>query len=160
MEKFLKKLLSRAFIVGFLIFIQFVILMGAIWKVSEDFIYVYFLFIFISIVVFIYIVSRKDNPSYKLAWAVPVLLVPVFGGLFYLIFGGNKTSKKFRKQIKASYDETAHLLYDDRTVLEELENLDKSIANQSRYIADYSQFPVYKNTTTEYLSPGEVFLKG
>ncbi len=43
MEKFLKKLLSRAFIVGFLIFIQFVILMGAIWKVSEDFIYVYFL---------------------------------------------------------------------------------------------------------------------
>ena len=144
MEKFLKKLLSRAFIVGFLIFIQFVILMGAIWKVSEDFIYVYFLFIFISIVVFIYIVSRKDNPSYKLAWAVPVLLVPVFGGLFYLIFGGNKTSKKFRKQIKASYDETAHLLYDDRTVLEELENLDTSIPNQTRYIADYSQFPVYK----------------
>ncbi|MBO3356407.1 MAG: cardiolipin synthase [Clostridium perfringens] len=159
MEKFLKKLLSRAFIVGFLIFIQFVILMGAIWKVSEDFIYVYFLFIFISIVVFVYIVSRKDNPSYKLAWAVPVLLVPVFGGLFYLIFGGNKTSKKFRKQIKASYDETAHLLYNDRKVLDELEEQDKSIANQSRYIADYSQFPVYKNTTTEYLSPGEVFFE-
>ncbi|MGU8558762.1 cardiolipin synthase [Clostridium perfringens] len=159
MEKFLKKLLSRAFIVGFLIFIQFVILMGAIWKVSEDFIYVYFLFIFISIVVFIYIVSRKDNPSYKLAWAVPVLLVPVFGGLFYLIFGGNKTSKKFRKQIKASYDETAHLLYNDRKVLDELEEQDKSIANQSRYIGDYSQFPVYKNTTTEYLTPGEVFFE-
>ena len=41
MEKFLKKLLSRAFIVGFLIFIQFVILMGAIWKISEDFMYIF-----------------------------------------------------------------------------------------------------------------------
>ncbi len=98
MEKFLKKLLSRAFIVGFLIFIQFVILMGAIWKVSEDFIYVYFLFIFISIVVFIYIVSRKDNPSYKLAWAVPVLLVPVFGGLFYLIFGEIRQAKSLENK--------------------------------------------------------------
>lgn len=159
MEKLLKKLLSRTFIVGFLILLQLVILIAGIWKLSEDFVYLYFLFIGLSIVVFIYIVSRKDNPSYKLAWAVPVLLVPVFGGLFYLIFGGNKTSKKFKNQIQASHDETKHLLYNDGTIIKELEYIDKSIANQARYIAEYSQFPPHKNTSSEYLSPGEVFFE-
>lgn len=157
MEKFLKKLLSRAFIVGFLIFIQFVILMGAIWKVSEDFIYVYFLFIFISIVVFIYIVSRKDNPSYKLAWTIPVLLVPVFGGLFYLLFGGNKIGRTLKKQIDAEYYEAKELLKQDEAVIEEIKAIDKSVYNQVKYINDYAAYPIYKNSTTEFLSPGEVF---
>ena len=29
--------------------------------------------------------------------------------------------------------------------------------NQVKYINDYAAYPIYKNSTTEFLSPGEVF---
>lgn len=159
MRKVLELIFSRLVIVGVLILFQLGILFFAIWKLSESFVYLYVLFIILSIATVIYIVSRKDNPSYKLAWTIPVLLVPVFGGLFYLIFGGNKAHRKFNKEVKDIHDRAKLSLTQDNSVLEELEKQDKSIANQAKYIKDYAMFPVYKNTTTEYLSPGEEFFE-
>ncbi|GAB6168881.1 cardiolipin synthase [Clostridium carnis] len=159
MRKLFKLMFSRMVVVGLLILLQLAILTFAIWKLSESFIYLYVLFIIISIVVVIYIVSRKDNPSYKLAWTIPVLLVPVFGGLFYLLFAGSKTNKRFRKKVMQTYENTAHLLTQDEKILNEIKGQDKCIANQARYIKDYAMSPIYKNTKTEYLSPGEVFFE-
>lgn len=159
MRKVLELLFSRLAVVGLLIIFQLGILFFAIWKLTESFIYLYVLFIIISIAVVIYIVSRKDNPSYKLAWTIPVLLVPVFGGLFYLIFGGNKANKRFSKRIEGMNKETDRLLKQDEKILLDIANDNKAIANQARYIKNYSRFPIYKNTTTEYLSPGEDFFK-
>ncbi|MDU1314722.1 MAG: cardiolipin synthase [Clostridium septicum] len=159
MRKVLKLLFSRMVIVGLLILIQLGILAFAIWKLSESFIYLYTLFTILSLIVVIYIVSRKDNPSYKLAWTIPVLLFPVFGGLFYLIFGGNKTSKEFKEKMAKVHNKTAKFLPQDVEILNEIQKEDKSIVNQVKYIKDYSMYPIYKNTTTEYLSPGEVFFE-
>jgi len=33
------------------------------------------------------ILNGKSNPSYKIAWIIPILLFPIFGGLFYIFFG-------------------------------------------------------------------------
>ncbi len=157
MGKILKFLFSRMVIVGILILIQLGVLIFAIWELSESFMYLYILFIALSIVVVIYILSRNDNPSYKLAWTIPVLIIPVFGGLFYLIFGGNKTSKKFKKKIEFAYKEHEKLIKPDESLIEEIEKDDKIVANQMRYIEEYASYPVYKNTITKYLSPGEEF---
>ena len=159
MKKILKFLFSRMAIVGMLILLQLAILFYAIWDLSESFIYLYVLFVTISIMVVVYIVSRNDNPSYKLAWTIPVLLIPVFGGLFYLIFGGNKTSKKFRKKIQAAYEDFEPLMRQDQSILEEIKSQDKLVFNQVKYIKDYAGYPIYKNTTTKYLSPGEEFFE-
>ena len=67
-----KILFSRLAITIFLLLIQVAILVFGITKLSESFVYFYAFFVFISIVVVIYIVSRDDNPSYKLAWCIPV----------------------------------------------------------------------------------------
>ncbi|MHC1749259.1 MAG: cardiolipin synthase [Cellulosilyticaceae bacterium] len=159
MKKVLKFLFSRLIIVGLLILVQVMTLVFAIWKLSKYFVYLYAFFIVISILVVIYLVSKKDNPSYKLAWTIPILLFPVFGGLFYLIFGGNKTTRRFRKKIRNTHNESKHLLVQDEKIIDEIENADKNIANQSKYIQRYSEFPVCKNTITEYLTPGEEFFE-
>ena len=106
MRKVLDFLLSRMVIVGLLILLQLFILLFGIWKISESFFDVYIFFFVISVLVVIYIVSRTDNPSYKLAWTIPVLLFPVFGGLFYLIFGGKKINTIFKKKIEKVYYES------------------------------------------------------
>ena len=151
MSKILKFLFSRMAIIGLLICLQLAILIFAIWKLTESFVYLYVLFSLISIFAVIYIVSTKDNPSYKLAWTIPVLLVPVFGGLFYLLFGLRKTTKKFRAKMINIHNETAKLLTQDRDILNEIEKEDKGVANQVKYLNKYAASPIYKNTTTKYL---------
>ncbi|MGL5379152.1 cardiolipin synthase [Clostridium sp.] len=159
MRKILELLFSRMVIVGLLIILQLGILSFAIWRLSESFVYLYVLFIVVSIAVVIYILSRKDNPSYKLAWAIPVLLVPVFGGLFYLIFAANKSNKRFRKKIEKVSREVVPLNMQDENIIKEIESQNKSIASQAKYINSYAACAVHKNTTTKYLSPGEDFFE-
>lgn len=159
MSNLLKFLFSRMIIVGVLILLQLGILTFAIWKVTEEFVYLYAAFSVVSIIAAVYIFSTKDNPSYKLAWIVPVLLVPVFGGLFYLLFGLKKTTKKFRSRMLNIHNETSSLLMQDKHILNEIQKEDKSIANQIRYLNEYAASPIYKNTITKYLSPGEEFFE-
>ncbi len=159
MRKIFDFLFSRMAIVGFLLFVQLLVLIFAIWEISESFVYLYVFFFVISVLVVIYIVSRTDNPSYKLAWAIPVLLFPIFGGLFYLIFGGKKMNNRFKRKVKRVYNQSKELAVQDESIIRELEEIDKSIANEARYTSKYAMAPVYKNTTTEYLSPGEKFFE-
>ena len=154
-----KILFSRLAITIFLLLIQVAILVFGITKLSESFVYFYAFFVFISIVVVIYIVSRDDNPSYKLAWCIPVLIVPVFGGLFYMLLGGNKVGRKLKKEITERYENTVHLLVQDEVVINELEHQENAISAQVRYLNDFTHYPVYKNTESEYLSPGEKFFE-
>jgi cardiolipin synthase len=157
MKKILKVMFSRMVIVSLLILIQIAILVITIVKLSEEFVYLYAFFEILSIIVSIYIVSRNDNPSYKLAWVIPVLLVPIFGCLFYLLFGGNKIRRRLKKQIDEKHSKTFQLLKQDEEILNKIDALDKPVGNQFRYLYNLSYYPVYDNTDTEYLSPGEVF---
>lgn len=152
-------ILSRLGIVGFLLFFQLVVLIFAIWQLAEAFIYIYIPLLIISGLVVVYIVSRRDNPSYKLAWTIPVLIFPIFGGLLYLIFGGKKINLRFRKKIERAYNEALKVSVQDEDIIKELESEDKSIANQAKYTNQYAVAPVYKNTLTEYLSPGEKYFE-
>ena len=159
MAKLIKFLFSRMAIIGFLILIQLIVLTFTIWKLSESFFYLYILFKAISIFAVIYILSTKDNPSYKLAWIILILIIPVFGGLFYLIFGLKKTTKRFRERMINIYKETSKLVYQDKDILHKIETQDKSFANQVKYLNNYADSVIYDNTVTKYLSPGEEFFK-
>ena len=145
------------FILGILILVQASILGFAIWKLSEYFVYLYAAFALLSIIVVLYILNRTDNPSYKLAWTIPILLFPVFGGLFYLFFGRKQYKAEFIQEGAKVYKATVHLTQQDEKILEEIQQQDQSIANQVKYIANYSSYGIHKNTITKYLSPGETF---
>lgn len=43
-----------------------------------------------------HLINRNDNPAYTVAWLVPMLLLPIFGGLLYLMFGSGRVTKKQR----------------------------------------------------------------
>ncbi len=154
-KKLIHRIFSRTAVVALLILLQVAILTFAIWKLSNYFVYVYALFETLSIIVVVWLVGHKDNPSYKLAWTIPILLFPVFGGLFYLFFGGKKTTVSFRKRMEKAFVKWAPYLVQDDKIMQELTGYDRSIANQARYLAACSTYPLHKNTTTRYLSPGE-----
>ncbi len=159
MKKILNFMFSRMVIVGLLILFQIGILISVIWKLSNYFIYFYIICVILSMVVVLHLISKDENPSYKLAWAIPIMVFPLFGGLFYILIGNNKASKKFVSKLEEGYQKMIVHMPQTEAIMEELVDQDKSIANQARYIKELSGYPIYKNTTTKYLSPGECFFE-
>ncbi|MCK8817905.1 cardiolipin synthase [Natroniella sulfidigena] len=96
------------------------------------------------------------NPIYKVAWIIPILLFPVFGGLFYIFFAGKKLHKRAKHKMTLIGDKMSDVLQPKEDILEEIENQSKVAANQSRYIQDYAYSPPDCNTTTDYFPIGEM----
>lgn len=42
------------------------------------------------------LVSKVEKPAYKLAWIIPILIFPIFGGLFYLMVRQQEHAEKAR----------------------------------------------------------------
>jgi cardiolipin synthase len=109
----------------------------------------------ISIVAVIYLINKDDNPSYKLAWVILILLFPIFGGAFYLYMGNKRPSRKLHKILDQEEKDTAYLLLQDEQIMKEIRETDRMSEGQSRYIRDCAGFPVWKHSKTTYFSSGE-----
>ena len=82
MRKILKLIFQRVVIVGAFLAIQVAILVSMILKFNNYFVYFYGISILLSAIAVLSIISNKSNPGYKIAWIIPILLFPIFGGLF------------------------------------------------------------------------------
>ncbi len=150
MSSLLQKLLRRTTIVAILILVQVVILVTTIYHLSSHYVYVYIAFTVISIAAAFVIVWRRDNPSYKLAWILVVLGFPIFGGLFYLLFGGHRVSRKLRRRMQR----VARQPQSPQPV-EYMQSRSPGVARQSDYIFQRSGFPAWQNTRVDYFPLGE-----
>lgn len=156
MKKILKFLFSRMVAVGALIALQALILILLIWKLSNYFVYVYAFFMILSMVMVLWIVSKKANPSVKIPWVIIIMMFPIFGGLFYVLFGGTRIPKNQRRKMNKIVKNMVEKYPDSADIIKELENIDEHIAMQFNYVNRQSGASVYKNTTGEYLELGEV----
>ncbi len=111
---------------------------------------------FISFCVSVYIISKKDKGAYKLTWIFLVLLFPVFGGLFYLMFNFQLSYKRYSKKICDIEQKAKKLFVLAGTAYEKAEKKIPEYLPQVEYLQNYAGFPIYENTQTKYLSPGEV----
>ena len=66
MKKIAKVLLSRIVLVGVLILLQAAFLVVAIWRLSEEFVYLQPILIVLSGLCAVWVISKDDNPAYKM----------------------------------------------------------------------------------------------
>ena len=92
-------LFSKVVIVALLILIQLAILLVSVILLADYFATIYAVLMVLSICITIWLVNKDQNPSYKLAWVILILAFPVFGGLFYLLFGNKGMPKKLVNRI-------------------------------------------------------------
>ena len=111
--------------------------------------------VLLSLLITLGIINSKSNPAYKIAWLIPILLFPVFGGLVYLLFGSDRTGRYLRKKLQGIGTEMDNVIGEAHR-RSGAEQLPPDAANQSRYISHCAYCPPYQNTTTEYLPLGEV----
>lgn len=156
MRNLLRMMFHRVAVVRLFIIVQVVVLLAVIIKFYDYFVYFYGVSIALNILVVLWIISNKSNPSYKMAWIISVLMFPFFGGLFYLMFGGNRLSRRTKRKIQEMEKKMDAALVQVRPAVGKLAALDEMAANQSSYIAGCGHCPVYSNTITEYMPMGEI----
>ena len=155
MKKILRFITQRVVITALLIVLQALLLFGFIWKLDNYFVYFYAGSVLLSLLITLGIINSKSNPAYKIAWLIPILLFPVFGGLIYLLFGSDRTGRYLRKKLQGIGTEMDNVI-GEAYRRSGAEQLPPDAANQSRYISHCAYCPPYQNTTTEYLPLGEV----
>ncbi|MCI8524894.1 MAG: cardiolipin synthase [Oscillospiraceae bacterium] len=101
------------------------------------------------------IVSHRTDPGYKIAWIIPIMALPVFGILFYMMFGGNRLSRRLQRKMHAVEQIHRDNLSQDIGVLQREAAISPEAAMQSRYLAGVACCPVCDRTETAYYSCGE-----
>ena len=153
--KLLKFLFSRVVIVGLLLVVQVVWFFLFFLELVEYSASINILLNLISLLAVLYIINRPDNPAYKMAWAIAILVFPVLGGLMYLTLGGKQPTKTLRRMLDRSGRQLKPLLVQDKEVANKIQQEDASAAGQMHYIREYAGYPVYEGTTATYFKSGE-----
>ena len=109
----------------------------------------------VSLAVAVYVISRREYGVYKLMWVFLILLVPVFGGLFYVLFTFQSSTRRFQKRILRAEEKSKNLRSLPETGYTEALAKAPEHAQQIRYLQNFAGFPIYQNSKTQYLSPGE-----
>ena len=114
----------------------------------------------IGVLVSVYVIARKNSISpYKLLWVFVMLLFPLFGCTLYLLFTLQTANRKLKKLSSRVENRTKEALSLSSSALSDAEREVPEYLVQMRYLEDFAGFPLYKNTETKYLSPGEEMFK-
>lgn len=157
MKKLMKLLMSRAVIVALLILFQLFFVCLAVFKFSRYIGAFYGIFSLIDFAVVCKIINTRENPSYKIAWIIPILALPPFGVAMYLIFRGNDLSRKLKQILANTYSLMSIPQARDTERLRDAFD-DSAARRQSDYIKNSSGCPPYDGTHVEYYPSGEAFL--
>lgn len=143
MRRVLRLLMNRMTVLMLLVFIQIALFVLMILYLSSFWLW-NVIFIVISLLIVILLMNNDDNPSYTLAWIIPIMLFPVVGGAFYLFYRYRNIRKKDR------------LVYQDIDAKRALlaENAPQLLRSRNAQYLQKAGWPTYQKTQTQYIASG------
>ena len=146
---------GRTGIIFLLLLIQLGILFVVFGKLQEYAVYAYWAFGLLSAITVIVIINRPGNPGFKLAWMVPLTLIPVFGVLMYIFVEMQVGVRIMNKKLNDTSRKIRKYQVQEPQVTEQLNRQDRQMGNLSRYIYTKGGFPTYQNSSVKYFPLGE-----
>ena len=103
---------------------------------------------------------RKDStaPEFKISWMILFMLMPVQGGLLYLMWGNKRPAIPLRRRMERAEAELAPLRTGDPAARAELARRDPRLAETADYLQNYAAAPVFGGTAVRYYPVGDVML--
>lgn len=102
--------------------------------------------------------SRPGATSYKMGWIILVLFVPVVGLILYLLWNGDRPSKRLSLKKPVPIEEPMAQQEIARTNLEKLRQTAPQWYPLAAYLSGKG-FDLYRNTALRYLPTGEAYLE-
>lgn len=149
MKRFLNILFGRAVVVGISILFQFLWLFSIVYRLNNYYMELTIAAKVIGIIMVLGIVLNRDNPAYKLVWAVVILTFPVFGVFLYAFVGQSRVPRKLNRKFAAINARFDVYRAQDEQIIEELDDK-KDVKSQCYYLSQHSGYGAYKNTDITY----------
>lgn len=155
MRKFLKTLFSPLTIGSLLMLFQLLLIASSIVRINEYVLYFDIFLKIVSLIVVIIIINRHSNPMYKLAWIVPILIFPMFGGLFYLFATGQMHTRYFFNKLSDLGNKITSQFPADKAIVDEISYKFPNRVSTVKFINNVSKNAVYPVEYAEYFPVGE-----
>ncbi|MBC5708004.1 cardiolipin synthase [Hungatella hominis] len=154
-RKLLRIIFGRTAFVVMSLLLQISILLAGFRFLSHYMVYIYGGFTLLSAFVILYVVNKDENPSFKLAWIIPITVIPVFGTLLYLFLELQWEGKIINRRLRENISDTQPYLKQNPRYMEQLAKTSRSNANLAAYIENSGSYPVYGSTNVKYYPVGE-----
>ena len=100
---------------------------------------------------------RQDStvPEFKISWMILFAVMPVQGGILYLLWGDKRPALGLRHRLERAEDAMAPARKDDPDAAAALQRQDPRAALTARYLHDYGPMPVCGGTAAKYYPDGQ-----
>ena len=159
MKKLRKSFMNISTLIGLELIFQFIFLIAVIYLLYRKSQLFYSVNVFINIAVVFWVIQKNQEPEYKVAWISLIALFPVFGGLFYLIFSGNRLLPAEKKRMWQMEARIRQFLKRNDHIIDKLKEEDAVSAQMADYIQTYGPYTVYYEQESIYFSTGEEYFE-
>lgn len=152
---FAKIVFSRTMVTILLLLIQVFLLLSIPLWFAKYWIVVYSCSSVLGALAIIYIINDESNPGFKMAWIIPICVLPVFGTLLFLFVNWNFGYFGLKKAFARSIKETRIFLELDAPTQKRLEESDREFTNLANYLFQVENYRAYADSATKYFPSGE-----
>jgi cardiolipin synthase len=157
LKRIVSILLHRVVLVSLLLLAQVALIVLMIVRFSTYFPYFYLGCVLISMAVALYIVCNRSVSAYKIAWLVPILIFPLFGGLIYLLLGGYRVGYRRDTRFRTTDLRGKEHLAGQPDARQELEQTMPHALKVSDLIRNTGHYPVCQGYSKYYKLGDEAF---
>ena len=137
--------------------VQILVFVIALYGLDEHYFWVNLISRILSFATVFYIINKSGKSSYKILWIIFILVAPIFGVVSYALLGGGRVMPHVKKRMYKCQKKYIEKLPDDTEAHESLRYSEGLNSRQADYLTLESGYPLYKNSSSEFLAPGEVF---
>ena len=155
MTKLLKKIFSRTVITALLIVIQIAWLVALFGELNAALPNIQKVFRVLSVLAILFIIKSEMNPSYKVGWILFISVLPLLGGLMFLIYGNKRPTRHMRRLLNAQLEKSVGYFKERGSVSDEIALSDPAVAGLFKYLEKAGGYPAGRDTKISYYSVGE-----
>lgn len=159
-QRWFRALFRRRIIVTLLLLMQITFLIHLVSSGSQAFQNLNYILTTLSFLVVIHhVVSEKNKGAYKTTWVFLILAFPLFGGLMYLLFSFQTSTRRLSKKVRHVEEKNRVQLALPGSGYDKAKQKVGELFPQVRYLQDTMGFPIYDHSSVRYFSPGETLFK-
>lgn len=113
-----------------------------------------FILSLLSLLFVLYIVTKRDEGTYKILWLLVILTFPIPGAALYLFFGNKRTAKPLQKKLDAVQQFPA-CQNNGTLAYQGLKKEDPRMAQTFQYVHKLTGLPPHMNREAQYYSLGD-----
>ncbi|MDD3165261.1 MAG: cardiolipin synthase [Oscillospiraceae bacterium] len=157
MKKHIQIIFGRVLYIALFVTLQVAALVMMFGFFRDKFSYFYLLCAIITVLAVAHILNGNSNPAYKIAWLIPIMLLPIFGGLLYLMFGFSRHGHRLRHMASFIGAEASAAMELVPNAAQTLAQSAPEAALQSRYLSGAAHCHPYDHTAVTYYPLGDDF---